>query len=135
MGRGWVTISLKRHVYEALKAWSGGKTMSDTVYELILLRARVSDEDALDRIAWYAVKLSMSVGEFKAKPDDTNYNMLLNTANQVRERLGVDTSELLKACLQYRVDPSRQNRIAINEALKNTVKEMLKRELLSVKPG
>ena len=87
--------------------------------------ANLENDKELDRIAWYIIKLAMSVGHFKEYPDKLNYNQLRYSAKQIQERLGVDTSKLLEKAKVFMENPSKENKIALNEELKNVVKKII----------
>ena len=105
------------------------KTTQDKIIEkaidLTTKLESLENSSELDRIAWYIIKLSMSVGHFKEYPDKLNYNQLKYTANQIRERLGVDTTKLLEKAKVFMENPSKENKIALNEELKSVVKKMI----------
>ena len=55
----------------------------------------------VDKVVWYVQKLAMSVGELKASPTEENLQRTLKTIQQIKERLGVDTSILERALADY----------------------------------
>jgi len=87
----------------------------------------------VDKISWYIVKISTSVAEFKVNPTPENFNRLLRSAQQIQERLGVDVDLVVRACETYMMDPSPDNRMEINAALKMLVFEMITEKLLQIK--
>jgi len=82
----------------------------------------------LDKVSWYVYKLSSSVGEFRGNPSQENRDTLLETIRQVRERLGVDATELEVAVRQY--DGSHSRRKVLNDAAKLTVMRILEKFLV-----
>ena len=105
-----------------------GTTQSDVVDRAINLLERVitlENDKEFDKISWYVIKLSMSVGHFKEVPDQLNFNQLKYTSNQIKERLGVDTSKLVELAKEYMANPTKENKIALNEALKEIVKKLI----------
>jgi len=87
----------------------------------------------VDKISWYIVKISMSVAEFKVNPTDENFARLIRTAEQIKERLGIDTDLLLRAAEAYKKEPNTDNRMELNAALKMLVFEMIMEKLIEVK--
>jgi len=79
----------------------------------------------IDKAAWYATKLGMSVGILKAKPNDTNLQWTLKTCKQIRNRLGIDTNLLQGAATNYAKTPSKKTVMALNQALKLTIIEII----------
>ena len=85
----------------------------------------LENDKELDRIAWYIIKLAMSVGHFKEYPDKLNFNQLKYTSNQIKERLGVDTGKLLVLAEEYMRKQDKETKIRLNEELKSVVKKMI----------
>ena len=81
----------------------------------------------IDRIAWYIFKVSSSVGEFKAMPNEENYNRLLKTLVQLNERLGVEIDLVVECMKRYLNKPNLKNRMALNDATKALVIQILTR--------
>jgi len=154
-GRGkgatiWVPIEFKEKV-KALAQKQGKaewKVLLDAIalYEASLRKPRVKEElPIVDKVLWYIEKLCMSVGEFKANPSEENLQRTLRTVSQVKERLGIDTSLLERALIDYSrmvkgSNKSREEeaeaRMEVNMALKSvlieiTYKWILKEELPS----
>jgi len=86
----------------------------------------------VDKVSWYIVKLSTSVAEFKINPTEENFNKLMKTVEQVKERLGVDVDMLVRACEVYKKEPSVDNKMEINAALKIVVFELITEKLLAL---
>jgi hypothetical protein len=143
-GTIWVPIEFKEKV-KALAQRQGKaewKVLLDAValYETSLRRPRVKEElPVVDKIIWYIQKLSMSIGELKANPTDENLNRTLKTVQQVRERLGVDTSILERAVSDYykllkgnkrERDDEVEARMEVNMALKSVLIEIVFRWIL-----
>jgi len=85
----------------------------------------------VDKISWYIVKITTSVSEFKVNPTPENFNKLLRTAQQLKERLGVDVDLIIRTCEMYMKEPTVDNRMEINAALKMLVFEMITEKLLA----
>jgi len=103
------------------------------VYELYERKEKPKKEiPVLDRISWYIIKLSMSVGAFKERPNVANFNQLKNTAVQVKERLGVDTDEIIEVAKQYLDNGGEtETKIELNMSLKFIVMKILDKYLFS----
>ena len=102
-----------------------------SLYETSLRRAKAKQElPHLEKGIWYVMKLCMSVGAFKAKPDDSSLQQTMKTINQVRERLKIDTSLLEKALQDY-LAHAKANKLSsdaimeLNETLKLTVTDIV----------
>jgi hypothetical protein len=104
-------------------------------YETSLRKPRVKEElPVVDKIIWYIQKLSMSIGELKVNPTDENLQKTLKTVQQVRERLGVDTSLLERALTDYvrllkgnkkEREDEVEARMEVNMALKSVLIEIV----------
>ena len=150
----WVPVEFKERV-KALAQKQGKaewKVLLDALalYETSLRRPRVKEElPVVDKVIWYIQKLAMSIGELKASPTEENLMKTLKTVNQVKERLGVDTSLLERAVNDYykllrgnkkEREDEIEARMEINMALKSVLIEIvykwiLKEELPSQPAG
>jgi len=81
----------------------------------------------LDKISWYCYKLSASVGELRGNPTKENLDMLMVTLEQIRDRLGIDTTLLEANAKRYLVNPDRNNRIALNGSAKEVIAHILEK--------
>ena len=66
--------------------------------KLLVLEKKPREKQKLPRIdkaSWYCYKFAQSVGQFKAKPDLRNFEMLLKTTYQVHDRLGVAVDDMV----------------------------------------
>jgi len=79
------------------------------------------DLPLIDKVSWYITKLGMSVGRFKENPTEVNLEKLIETANEVSERMEVDTSWVVKAANDYIKRKDSESSMELNSALKNTV--------------
>jgi len=92
------------------------------------LREEVPRE-ALDRAAWYATKVLLAYGTYRAQPSEESYRQLLNVLHQVRERLQVDTSAVEAAVAKLHAQRSTDNVVAATTSIKELVKAMVARVL------
>ena len=150
-GRGttiWVPPEFKEKVKQLAQKQGKAewKVLLDAIalYETSIRKPRVKEElPIVDKVVWYIEKLCMSVGEFKASPSEENLNRTLKTVSQVRERLGVDTSLLERALLDYhrllksnkkdvveRREDEVEARMEVNMALKSVLLEIVFRWIL-----
>lgn len=130
--RSWGVISVPQPLAERVKTLSKRegtamwKILQRTVdYWIASYKGHFKDAPDLDKASWYAYKLSASIGELRAKPSAESLKMLRKTIAQVRDRLSVETSMLEKAASQYVKKPTRQNRVALNDAAKFTVLQII----------
>jgi hypothetical protein len=115
-----------------------------TLYESTLRKPRVKEElPVVDKVVWYMQKLSMSIGALKENPSEENLNKTVKTIQQVRDRLGVDTSLLERAVTDYvrlagsaPQDPASRHRfldeatMEVNMALKSVLLEIVYTHIL-----
>jgi len=80
---------------------------------------------AVDKVAWYAVKVAMSVGRLKENPTEENFNKLLETLSQVQDRMGVDASWVARAAKDFLDRKDADSSMELNAALKNLVVALL----------
>ena len=140
----WVPLEFKTRV-KALAEKQGKaewKVLLDAIalYETSLRKPRAKEElPIVDKVVWYVQKLAMSVGELKANPTDENLQKTLKTVQQVRERLGVDTSLLERALTDYvrllkgnrrEREEEVEARMEVNMALKSVLIEIVFRWIL-----
>jgi hypothetical protein len=144
----WVPLEFKQKVRTLAQRLGKAewKVLLDalSLYETSLRKPKSKEElPVVDKVLWYIQKLSMSVGEFKASPTEENLQRTLKTIQQVRERLGVDTSLLERALVDYARmlkgggrgrEDEVEARMEVNMALKSvlveiTYKWILKEEL------
>jgi len=88
-------------------------------------REHHANHSKLDKLAWHVYKLSSSVGELRGLPSPHNLDLLDKTCSQVEERFKVNTSMLRVAARLYLKQPSSQNRMALNDAAKSVIAEIL----------
>jgi predicted DNA-binding protein len=102
-----------------------------SLYETSLRKPKAKQElPNLEKGIWYVMKLCMSVGAFKAKPDDASLQQTMKTVIQIKERLKIDTS-LLEKVLQDYLAYAKANKLSgdvfmeLNETLKLTVTDIV----------
>jgi hypothetical protein len=83
------------------------------------------DPVALDRAAWYSVKVLLAYGAYRAQPSEETLRQLLNVLKQVRERLGVDVSTVETAIAALHARQSTDNIIVATTAIKELVKAII----------
>jgi len=88
------------------------------------------DASILDKVSWYITKIGSSVGEFKANPTPENFEKLKKTAAQIQERLGVDTSLLVRVAEAYMRYRDEDSRMELNAALKMLILDIIYRKLV-----
>jgi hypothetical protein len=103
------------------------KTEAKVVVQ-VPLREEVPRE-ALDRAAWYSVKLLLAYGTYRANPTEESYRQLLNALHQVRDRLQVDTSAVEAAVARLHAQRSTDNTVAATTSIKELVKTIVARTL------
>ena len=103
------------------------------VYEIYERKDKPKKEiPVIDRISWYVIKLAMSVGAFKENPTIENYQQLEKTARQVKERLGIETGEIIEIAKRYFDEGDETEiKIELNMALKFVVMHMIDKYFFS----
>ena len=94
-------------------------------YYTTILRSQHRAALPLEKVSWYTFKISSSVGEFKARPTEKNLQFLEKTCRQIQERLGIDTSRVLFCAQQYYKAQTSKNRMALNDATKIVVSQII----------
>jgi len=90
---------------------------------------RKSELPKLDKCSWYVYKLGRSVGAFKENPTEENARKLLNTLEQIEERIGVSTAmlrgivEKLVSRKNIRIDTDTS--IEINDTTKLIISDII----------
>jgi len=79
----------------------------------------------IEKAAWYAAKVAMSVGMFKENPTEESLRGLFKVLDQVEERYKVDTSLLREMARQYFYTKNKKDRIELNAACKLVVLDIL----------
>jgi hypothetical protein len=102
-----------------------------SLYETSLRKPKAKQKlPNLEKGIWYVMKLCMSVGAFKAKPDDASLQQTMKTVTQIKERLKIDTS-LLEKVLQDYLAYAKANKLSgdmfmeLNETLKLVVTDIV----------
>jgi len=94
-------------------------------------KPRVKEDGSLiDKISWYITKIGTSVGSFKENPSEENLEKLKRTAQQIQERLGVDTSLLVRVAESYMRYHDEDSRMELNAALKMLILDIIYKKLV-----
>jgi len=126
----WTTIRVRRELKNTIQehAMKLGIPMHKFIAKSIMFFVEQErkpklkkDLPLIDKVSWYITKLSMSVGRFKENPTEGNLEKLIETANEVSERMEVDTSWIVKAGTDYFKRKDSESSMELNTALKNTV--------------
>jgi len=80
---------------------------------------------ALSRISWYVFKLGSSVGALKENPTKENLELLKRTLDQLEKRLGVNVVTVRERAEAYVKRPDRKNKVALNDATKSLIAEII----------
>jgi hypothetical protein len=145
------TIYVPAELKEKIKALSEKtgkvqwKVLLDALalYETTVRQPRAKEElPVIDKAVWYIQKLSMSIGALKENPSDENFSKTLKTIVQVRDRIGIDTSLLERAVVDYTrlvrnppESPVEKHRVIdeatmeLNMALKSVLMEIVYRNI------
>jgi len=140
------SVSLPREIFDKLDSLSKRTRKSKqniilealSLYETQIRRPRIKEEfPVADKIIWYMMKLSMSIGALKENPTEINFNKTMKTISQIRDRLKVNTSIIEKAVQDFYIsmrtlpeDPSLRHDVIdeatmeINMALKSVLIEI-----------
>lgn len=129
----WTTIKVPATIRDRLKAQAAGRKMAlwklvldATSFYLEARRKHFSIEALeLDKVAWYIFKISASVGAFKENPTKANYEFLEKNCKRINEMFGVDCSVLLTAAEKYMKRRTKKNRVPLNMATKDIIKQIL----------
>ncbi len=86
----------------------------------------------LDKAAWYTTKVLFSIqalkdlveAEASAMEIDRQLNRVLKNLDQVRERYGINVRTVKEIVTQYVNEPTKENKILLNEATKELVKSI-----------
>ena len=87
----------------------------------------------LDKAAWYMAKIAFSIQTLKTlienkapQPEiDMQYRRVLKNLDQLRERYGINVNAIKDIVSQFVADPSKENKILVNEATKELFKSIL----------
>lgn len=88
------------------------------------------DASLVDKVSWYITKVATSVGVFKRDPSPFNLDILKRNIEQLKERLGVDGSILIRACEAYMRYGDDDSRMEINAALKMLILDIIMNKLV-----
>jgi len=136
--RRWTTIQVPVELRDMIKnlALRENKTEWQIIMDSVSFyyaqkqKPRVKEEASiLDKVSWYITKLATSVGAFKENPSEQNLEKLKKTAQQVQERLGVDTSLLVRVAEAYMNYRDEDSKMELNAALKMIILEIILQKL------
>ena len=111
----WKTIKVPKPVYEKIKYLKAktklhmGQIVGKSVemYEFYIRKPYRKKELAeLDKASWYIYKLVVGIGAFKENPSRENFDRLMETIIQLKNRLKIDTGVLEHAVKRFYL-PSR----------------------------
>jgi len=134
----WTTISVPTELREMIKNLALRENKSEwqivmdsvSFYYAQKQKPRIKEEASiLDKVSWYITKLATSVGALKENPSEQNLERLKKTAEQVQERLGVDTSLLVRVAEAYMRYRDEDSRMELNAALKMVILEIILNKL------
>ena len=118
-----LSLKLNRHMYQIVE---------QAVDLLDLYRRKPykkKELPRLDKCAWYIFKLANGIGTFKVKYDLEEWRKLMNTVEQIRTRLGIDTSELEHVLLRLKPEKDRHmstsDRIELNDVAKMLIADII----------
>jgi len=80
---------------------------------------------AVDRAAWYALKIAASWGSVRENPSDENLQLFTRTARQVAQRVGVPVEDAVAAVQYYVETKTEQAKIMANEAVKRVLARVI----------
>ncbi|MEO2151425.1 MAG: hypothetical protein ABGW50_02055 [Thermococcus sp.] len=141
MGK-WTTIKVPIEVANKVREVSArtGKPAWQVVLEGIECRERTKTKaysqqniDELDRVSYYIMKLMISVERFKLKPNGENLMWLEKTANQIRDRLGVDVGYVVRAAKEYARTLMKDDYVELNMMAKLAIGDILRGTVLRSK--
>jgi len=136
--RRWTTVRIPTELRDYIRnlAMRENKTEWQIIMDSVSFyyaqkqKPRVKEEASiLDKVSWYITKLATSVGAFKENPSEDNLLRLRKTAEQVKERLGVDTSLLVRVAEAYMNYRDEDSRMELNAALKMVILEIILNKL------
>jgi len=133
----WQIIRVPEPLFSKLKELSEkeGIAYHHIISRLLEKQEPKVDEKQLDRVAWYIVKLSMSIGRLKEMPVDANLAKTLKTIMQIEERLSVDLQGLKEEVKKLPELMDTQVIIKVNELLKEAIKQMIVKGVLGRNEG
>lgn len=143
----WTTIRIPVELRDQLKALSQktGKVYWEIIvetlsfYETQLRKPRIKESlGNIEKSAWYITKLATSFGAFKENPNDENFTYLQKRVKELKDKLDIDASLLLRIAEYYRrtkdEELRRKIRIDLNMAFKQVVKDIMIKSLYMLIP-
>jgi len=80
---------------------------------------------AVDKAAWYAVKIAASWGSCRENPTEENFRRFATTARQIAQRCGVPVEDAISAVEHYVKVGSEQAKVTANEAVKRVIARVI----------
>lgn len=128
----WKWVRIPREIHEQIKSQA---EREKTAIWKVLIRAwsywqsanrqHHTNVEDVGKLAWYIFKLSSSIGQFKENPSDYNLNWVVKNCEDIKKRLGVETSTIVMAAIQYKKKQDKKNKMALNDATKMVVAQMI----------
>ena len=80
---------------------------------------------AVDRAAWYALKIAASWGSVRENPSAENLQLFTRTARQIAQRVGVPAEDAIAAVQYYVETKTEQAKVMANEAVKRVLARLI----------
>lgn len=129
----WTTIKIPKKVYGQIKDLR--EKYGVATWKLILQGINFYHDSqrthyplpksSLSRMTWYIFKVASSEGIFRENPNEENLLKFLKTLDQIRERIGVDTSGLEIIAKTYYEKPTTRNKIMMNDATRALIADII----------
>lgn len=133
----------RKHVALTLQEWeklnkfaeSQGLPMTKTISFLIDNAQKMMDvkkafyDSRVDVALWYCEKLAFSIQVLKMEKSDSQYKRTMKLLEQVKKRYEIDTTFLEEVITAFMSDNA--NVVVLNEALKETMKMILRKVMLN----
>ncbi len=103
-------------------------------------RPKIKEElPVIDKVAWYITKLAQTVGAFRTNPTAEKLNQVKRVAQQIQERLGIDTRMLIRVAEDYyknrNVAYTADLRIELTAELKMVIIDIIWKKLMKEENG
>jgi hypothetical protein len=122
---GWREAAKAEGVGTETGAGRAGGGGSSGAVEPPKLRHVIPLPPKLDNVCWYIVKLAASWGSFRENPTEESFQQLAKICEQVEERLGVPTEDVIATADYYRRTLSGEARGFVNETVKQVCAQIL----------
>jgi len=94
-------------------------------YHVSTVKSFHQKSEPVDKIAWYAYKLSASVGEFRGNPTPENFARLEENVRELKERMRIDAQKVLLAATQYMRTKKNKDRMLLNDSAKEVIVQLI----------